>query len=43
MLKSGPDDLQRGIIKFVPELHAHLWKLITVDGQTYANDPALID
>ena len=43
MLQPRPQDLQRGVIQFVPELHAHLWSLVTVNGQTYSNNPALVD
>ena len=30
-------------MQFVPELHAHLWSYITVDGQVYSNNPELVD
>ena len=43
MLHPGPQELQRGVVQFVPGLHAHLWSYITVDGQVYSNKPELID
>ena len=35
MLQPGPQELQRGVLKFDPVLHAHLWSYVTVDGQVY--------
>ena len=35
--------MERGIIQYVPELHAHLWNYILVDGQLYSIHPDLID
>ena len=32
-----------GIIQYIPELHAHLWSYIMVDGQLYSIHPDLID
>ena len=43
MLHPGPQELQRGVVQFVPEIHAHLWSYITVDGQVYSNNPELLD
>ena len=43
MLHPGPQELQEGVVQFVPELHAHLWSYITVDGQVYSNNPELVD
>ena len=31
MLHPGPQELQGGVMQFVPELHAHLWSYITVN------------
>ena len=33
----------RGVVQFVPELHAHLWSYITVNGQVYSSNPVLVD
>ena len=43
MLHPGPQELQRGVVQFVPELHSHLWSYITVNGQVYFNNPELVD
>ena len=43
MLSSSSQELERGIIQYVPELHAHLWNYIMVDGQLYSIHPDLID
>ena len=43
MLSPSSQELERGIIQYVPELHAHLWSYIMVDGQLYSIYPDLID
>ena len=43
MLHPGPEELQKGIVEYVPALHAHLWSYVTVDGQVFTRDPELID
>ena len=43
MLSPSSQELERGIIQYIPELHAHLWSYIMVDGQLYSNHPDLID
>ena len=42
-LDPSPQELQRGVVQFVPKLHAHLWNYITVNGQVYSNNPELVD
>ena len=42
-LDPSPKELERGVVQFVPELHAHLWSYITVNGQVYSNNPELVD
>ena len=42
-LSPSSQELERGIIQYVPELHAHLWNYILVDGQLYSIYPDLID
>ena len=43
MLSPSSQELERGIIQYISELHAHLWSYIVVDGQLYSNHPDLID
>ena len=43
MLQPGPEELQRGVMKYDPVLHAHLWSYVTVEGQVYTNSPELVD
>ena len=43
ILKPSVQELESGIIQYVPELHAHLWDYILVNGQPYSNHPDLID
>ena len=43
MLHPGSEELQEGIVEYVPTLHAHLWSYVTVDGQVFTNDQELID
>ena len=43
MLHPGPEKLQKGIVEYVPVLHAHLWSYVTVNGQVITRDPELID
>ena len=43
MLSPSIQGLERGIIQYVPELHARLWNYILVDGQLYSVHPDLID
>ena len=43
MLQPSVQELENEIIQYVPELHAHLWNCILVNGQLYSNHPDLID
>ena len=43
MLQPSVQELESGIIQYVPELNAHLWDYILVNGQLYSNHPDLID
>ena len=43
MLQPSVQEFESGIIQYVPELHAHLWNYILVNGQLYSNHPDLID
>ena len=43
MLQPSVEEIEDGIIQFVPELHAHLWDYIMCDGQLYSNHPDLVD
>ena len=43
MLQPSVEEIEDGIIQFVPELHAHLWDYIMCDGQLYSNHPNLVD
>ena len=43
MLSPSSQELERGIIQYVPDLHAHLWSYIMLDGQLYSIHPYLID
>ena len=43
MLHPSVQELESGIIQYVPELHAYLWNYILVNGQLYSNHPDLID
>ena len=43
MLSPSSQELERGIIQYVPELPGHLWNYILVDGQLYSIHPDLID
>ena len=43
MLQPGPQELERGILKYDPDLHVHLWTYVTVEGQIYTNNPELVD
>ena len=43
MLQPSVQELESGIIQYVPELHAHLWDYILCNGQFYTNHPDLID
>ena len=42
-LAPRPQDLVKGIIPYVPELHAHLWTYVTLHGITYTNQSNLED
>ena len=37
------EEIEDGIIPFVPELRAHLWDYIMCDGQLYSIHPDLVD
>ena len=43
VLQPGPQELQRGVLKYDPGLHAHLWSYVTVEGQVYTKIPELVD
>ena len=43
MLQPSVEEIEDGIIQFVPELHAHLWGYVMYDGQLYSNHPDLVD
>ena len=43
MIQPSVQELEDGIIQYVPELHAHLWDYIMGDGQLYSNNPDLVD
>ena len=43
MLSPSSQELERGIIQYVTELHAHLWSYIMVEGQLYSVHPDLIE
>ena len=43
MLQPGPQELGKGVLRYDPDLHAHLWTYITVEGQIYTNNPELVD
>ena len=43
MLHPSAQELEEGVMQFVPELHAHLWDYIWLDGQLYSIRPDLID
>ena len=43
MLQPSVEELEDGIIQFVPEFHAHLWDYVMYDGQLYSNHPELVD
>ena len=43
MIQPSVEEIEDGIIQFVPELHAHIWDYIMCDGQLYSNHPDLVD
>ena len=43
MIQPSVQELESGIIQYVPELHAHLWDYILCNGQLYSNHPHLVD
>ena len=43
MIQPSVQELEDGIIQYVPELHAHLWDYVMCDGQLYSNHPDLVD
>ena len=43
MIQPSAKELEDGIIQYVPELHAHLWDYVMIDGQLYSNHPDLVD
>ena len=43
MLQPSEDDLKRGIIQYIPEVHDGQWKYLTYEGLTYAINCAYID
>ena len=42
-IQPSVQELENGIIQYVPELHAHLWDYIMCNDQLYSNHPDLID
>ena len=42
MLHPGSEELQKGIVEYVPALHTHLWNYVTVDGQVFTNDQEIM-
>ena len=42
-IQPSVQELENGIIQYVPELHAHLWDYILCNGQLYSNHPDLVD
>ena len=43
MIQPSVQELESGIIQYVPELHAHLWDYILCNGQLYSNHQDLVD
>ena len=43
MIQPSVQELEDGIIQYVPELHAHLLDYILCNGQLYSNHPDLVD
>ena len=43
MIQPSVQELENGIIQYVPELHAHLWDYILCNGQLYSHHPDLVD
>ena len=43
MIQPSVQELEKGIIQYVPELHAHIWDYILCNGQLYSNHPDLVD
>ena len=43
MIRPSVQELESGIIQYVPELHAHFWNYILCNGQLYSNHPDLVD
>ena len=43
MIQPSVQELEDGIIQYVPELHTHLWNYVMCDGQLYSNHPDLVD
>ena len=42
MIQPSVQELESGIIQYVPELHAHLWDYILCNSQLYSNHPDLV-
>ena len=42
-IQPSVEEVENGIIPFVPELHAHLWDYILCNGQLYSIHPDLVD
>ena len=42
-IQPSVEEIENGIIPFVPELHAHLWDYILSNGQLYSIYPDLVD
>ena len=43
MIQPSVQELESGIIQYVPKLHVHLWDYILCNGQLSSNHPDLVD
>ena len=43
MVQRSLQDIQNGVILFDPSQHAQLWAYVTIDGNTFTNQPDLVD
>ena len=42
-IQPNVEEVENGIISFVPKLHAHLWDYVLYEEQLYSNHPDLVD
>ena len=42
-LQPSPEEIEEGIVQYIPELHGDLWEYLWYEGQLYTNNPALDD